>query len=126
MHYYRNRRHGCPLKVRAKVESSVRADGYVLLYRSHPLASRAGVVYEHRAVLFDRIGSAPQKCHWCPKIVRWDRTHPVHDDALIVDHLDDDKANNSPANLVPSCHVCNVRRGNSKECYDEQYGPIED
>lgn len=28
--------------------------------------------------------------------------------ALVVDHLDGDKANNDIANLVPSCNTCNL------------------
>jgi hypothetical protein len=31
--------------------------------------------------------------------------------ALIVDHIDGDKANNQRANLVPACNPCNSLRG---------------
>ncbi|MNV91966.1 HNH endonuclease [compost metagenome] len=30
---------------------------------------------------------------------------------LVVDHLDNDKKNNSIDNLVPACHSCNTSRG---------------
>jgi hypothetical protein len=31
--------------------------------------------------------------------------------SIVVDHLDDDVANNDPENLVPSCTNCNAARG---------------
>jgi hypothetical protein len=41
--------------------------------------------------------------------VEW--TYGLPDGALVVDHLDDDPTNNDPHNLVPSCFVCNIKRG---------------
>jgi HNH endonuclease len=61
-------------------------------------------VYEHRYVLYERLGDGPQQCWWCGREVRWKKD-------LDVDHLDYDKSNNDPANLVPSCRACNIGRG---------------
>lgn len=62
----------------------------------------------HRRVLYEAIGPGEHDCHWCRAPVAW---LAEGDAALIVDHLDDDKLNNAPDNLVPSCNACNVTRG---------------
>lgn len=81
--------------------------GYVWLREpDHPLATSGGLVYEHRFVFYNAMGKGPFKCHWCGATVDW---HNMH-----VDHLDEDKANNSIDNLVPSCPVCNQERGRWK------------
>jgi len=77
---------------------------YVFItYPGHPLAGRKGRVALHRVVLFSKIGPGKHKCHWCGKEVSWAR-------GLQVDHLDWDKSNNDPNNLVPSCGHCNIDR----------------
>lgn len=76
----------------------------------HPLATRAGTVATHRAVLWDAIGPGIHPCNWCQRPVRWDGTWPIDADALVVDHLDHVRLNNDRENLVPSCQPCNVRR----------------
>jgi len=58
-------------------------------------------VFEHRAVLYDEIGGGGHPCHYCGIVVYWQYD-------LVVDHVDEDKTNNSPANLVPSCTPCNI------------------
>lgn len=76
----------------------------------HPIAPPSGTVAESRLVLFDKIGPGSHSCRWCDKSVAWrpgDRDAP---DALVVDHLDWNQQNNDPANLVPSCRVCNAHR----------------
>ena len=81
--------------------------GYVLLRElSHPLADSNGLVYEHRFVFYNQRGEGPFKCHWCDTDIGWGTMH--------VDHLDDDKTNNSVENLVPSCPRCNQKRGEWK------------
>lgn len=83
----------------------VHSHGYLEVYLpTHPLAAANGRVYEHRLVLFGRIGAGEHPCHWCGRSVSWD------DKSLEVDHLDHDRANNAAANLVPSCHRCNSQR----------------
>lgn len=81
--------------------------GYVWLREpGHPLANKDGLIYEHRFVFYNHHGSGPFKCHWCHSDIDWGTMH--------VDHLDDDKANNSIENLVSSCPRCNMKRGEWK------------
>lgn len=108
MHYERWRTKGHPEVQRAR-KGCVDAGGYIVrrLTYNHPLADRTGRTYEHRVVLFACIGDGVHACHWCLKPVSWsDRT-------LHVDHLDDDRTNNNPSNLVPSCLGCNSGRANA-------------
>lgn len=65
---------------------------------------------EHRTVLLAKIGPGTHPCHWCGQPVSWDLRWPQSPDALVVDHLDDDKLNNDPSNLVPSHGRCNLTR----------------
>jgi hypothetical protein len=70
---------------------------------NHPLAQANGWVFEHRAVLFERFGPQAQECHWCGVSLEWD--------AICIDHLNEDKGDNRPENLVISCNRCNRARG---------------
>jgi hypothetical protein len=57
-------------------------NGYRYFYDpQHPMANVAGIVYEHRAVMFEHLG----------RVLRSDEC---------VHHIDGDKLNNDPANLV--------------------------
>lgn len=76
----------------------------------HPVASANGLVSVHRQVLYDAIGPGWHMCRWCHQPVSWDRTVPRFA-RLVVDHLDNDKANNDRSNLAPSCDACNRQRG---------------
>ncbi|MBP6564156.1 MAG: hypothetical protein KA200_00935 [Burkholderiales bacterium] len=76
----------------------------------HPLAYANGVLPEHRQVLHAKIGDVETTCHWCRKPIRWRPGESTAPDAIVADHLDNDSRNNSPDNLVPSCHGCNVMR----------------
>jgi len=88
----------------------LRADGYLQLggKQDHPLADSRGIVYVHRMVLFDKIGPGWHPCHWCGAIVTWRKG--LAPDTLTADHVDFDPSNNDPANLVPSCNLCNSQR----------------
>ena len=77
---------------------------------THPLAPRNGMVYEHRRVLYAEIGPGNHACHWCGQQVAWHKGDGLP--RLVVDHLDENHANNDPANLVPSCSGCNANRQN--------------
>lgn len=78
--------------------------GYVLLGNpAHPLADQQGAIYEHRMVLYARIGAGVHGCHWCQTPVEW-----MVD--LEADHLNSIRDDNRSENLVPSCHACNTRR----------------
>jgi hypothetical protein len=111
-HYFRWYRHGDPLAIKYTSEPRLATNGYLeQVRRGHPLArhGRQQVVLVHRAVLFERIGPGPHPCHWCASIVRWDAPRMAADQ-LVADHLDFDRLNNNPGNLVPSCNSCNAGR----------------
>lgn len=79
--------------------------GYRMLlgWHGHPLAHAKGTIYEHRKVLYDNIGPGPHECHWqCGKTLDWDD--------IDADHVDGERLNNEPENLVASCRPCNRRR----------------
>lgn len=83
----------------------------------HPLARPDGSILEHRKVLFDELGDGCHPCHWCSRLLDW-RTDPKSADFLQVDHLDADRLNNEPRNLVAACKACNTERrhlGNPRE-----------
>ena len=71
----------------------------------------------HRVTLYNRIGPGLHPCHWCGKEVEWTRGNNG-ETTLVVDHLDDNRQNNEPDNLVPSCNVCNLRRSNKMMIQD--------
>ena len=78
----------------------------------HPLLANKGLlVGTHRRVLYEKIGPGPHPCHWCKRPIDWMPGRGVVQGALLVDHLDNNSLNNTPNNLVPSCHKCNVCRG---------------
>lgn len=116
MHYHRQYRHGDVNKTAVE-----RPAKYVRKYKSgmarnHPLAPPSGRVYVHRRVLYDKIGPGEHACYWgCGRILHWTVGQAAGDDnRLVADHLDGQGDNNDPANLVPSCHHCNVFRDDPK------------
>lgn len=68
----------------------------------------ASYVFQHRHVLYDLLGPGTHDCAWCRTPLEWKST-------LHVDHVDEDKANNAPRNLVPSCRACNVGRSQATD-----------
>jgi hypothetical protein len=113
MHYHRQYRHGDVHATAAGITTGL-GRRYTKRYQpNHPLATKDGTLYTHRAVLYDFIGPGPHPCHWCDTTVYWD--HPMGDPhQLQVDHLDSDGANNEPSNLVPACPPCNAGRGSAR------------
>lgn len=91
----------------------------------HPLAFNAkGQVSEHRAVLWAKIGPGEHPCHWCGTTVQWcfgrrQGSRPA--DELNTDHVNSDRRDNRPENLVPSCFRCNVKRSPRSVQDDELY-----
>jgi hypothetical protein len=83
-----------------------RSDGNlyrVLRVPGHPLANDVGDVYHHRLVAYaDRHGICGP-CHWCGVALDWPEA--------VIDHLNEDKADNRPENLVVACNDCNRGRG---------------
>lgn len=103
-HYGRARR-GVDLNDARPVSGRyVTAAGYIKLLRpDHPLADTHGHVFEHRVVVYDKNGGTEPSCFWCGKGLTWKQA--------VVDHLNEDKADNTPSNLVCSCNDCNRARG---------------
>lgn len=97
---------------RAPGSGGLSSYGYWLRFEpTHPLAFANGHVLVHRAVLYDAIGPGQHECHWCRTPVEW-RKDGLAPGALVADHVDGDRQNNEPANLVPSCQPCNSARSN--------------
>lgn len=107
-HYARLRRTGrLELSVPAQIVDH--SHGYKLLYApGHPLspASMQSRIYEHRAVYYATHGEGPFNCYHCGVEVTWSDMH--------VDHLNDQRDDNSVANLAASCPACNQQRGRWK------------
>lgn len=75
----------------------------------HPLVQKDGCIYEHIKVLYDKIGPGPHLCYWkCGRQLTWGGGSQL---GICVDHLDRDRLNNDPQNLVPSCRIENITRG---------------
>ena len=68
----------------------------------HPLADSTGQVWEHRKIVYDRIGDVVPPCELCGKPLTWQVAH--------IDHIDEDPSNNDPKNLRPLCSTCNTHR----------------
>jgi uncharacterized Zn-finger protein len=106
-HYYRMRRGGT-LEKRFPAKPFEHSEGYILIpANGHPLALPGDShIYEHRKVYYDAHGAGPFDCYHCGAGVTWQ--------TMDVDHLDDDRKNNAPGNLVASCPICNRLRGTAK------------
>jgi hypothetical protein len=108
-HYMRVRRHGdasITLCAPNGMGRFLTSNGYVRIKRpGHPVATVGGNAYEHRVVLWDKIGSGQHACHWCGTMVDW-FVEPL----LQTDHLNQQRGDNRPENLVPSCGKCNGGR----------------
>lgn len=97
--------------------------GYVrYIGYKHPATNPSGITFEHRIVLWDKLGGGDANCHWCDTPVTWSKKYPQHKDALVVDHLNNIKSDNRPENLVPSCQKCNFGRSENLGAPKTQIG----
>lgn len=113
MHLYRMRRTGSyALVVKQPKQRMTHSAGYVIVRAEGHVLAKQNFVFEHRLVLFDRIGYGPHRCHWCGTHVNWGV-------GLEADHVDRDRSNNVDTNLVEACHACNTRRA----LHRNQYSP---
>lgn len=108
MHYARARRNGTTdSQYERMAEFNKQSGGYLYVKaKGHALSGLRTRAYAHRVAFYDANGEGPFACHWCKAEVNWATMH--------VDHLDDDKGNNLPSNLVAACPVCNMQRGHHK------------
>lgn len=101
--YYRLRRTGSTKKRKYNYRYLTK-EGYIKLKKpEHPLAMARGMVFEHRAVVYDFYNGKPQACYWCGKKIGWDD--------VVIDHLNENKIDNKIENLIYSCNDCNRARG---------------
>lgn len=89
--------------------------GYLVIDGTgHPLAfGTKRTLGLHRIILWRKVGPGPQTCHWCGSPLVWAPTRTILHDGVrrcIADHLDGNRANNDPSNLVPACNPCNTLR----------------
>ncbi len=102
-HYYRKRRNGT-YNARVVAGRYITGAGYVkLLKPEHPMADSKGHVFEHRYIMYEHLGGGEHECYWCGAKGTWDK--------IVIDHLDENKQNNTVGNLVVSCNNCNRARG---------------
>jgi hypothetical protein len=103
--------------------ATIRENGEYLVIRNaqgHPIATHDGSIPYHRFVLYEKLQSPwGAVCRWCEYPLLW-KTRLSYSVAHVVcaDHLDGNKANNDPDNLVASCDWCNKNR-NWAENYPE-------
>ena len=106
MHYFRIMRNGVSDIVNTRKYRQTQSTGYQLLDEpNHPMAQAGGYVYEHRLVLFNKLGYSITSCDLCGNVWSWDDLYKSH-----VDHIDEDRTNNDISNLRPLCNSCNTRR----------------
>lgn len=109
----------CAYKGLTKTEISARR----MVYKpSHPLAGINGYLPEHRILLYQKIGPGDHQCNWCKTNIKWMPKSGCVKGCIVVDHVDGNKFNNDPSNLVPSCQGCNTWR----QRQDELIRPDED
>lgn len=126
MHYARQRRNGDPEKLVERSGRRVTSHGYVQLRcDGHALAHKTGWAFEQRLVLYAKIGPGAHPCHWCGTRVTWDARYPARIDALVADHVDGDKLNNAPENLMPSCNPCNTKWSQRSQWLESTQAPAE-
>lgn len=112
MHYGRVRRNGSTDIIKKEKIKKNSHDGYIRTSDiSHPVSCKDGMIYEHRRILFDKIGWGPHECFWCKTSIEWTPGEKNKKGSLVVDHKDTDNTNNKIENLIPSCHKCNCLRG---------------
>ena len=95
------------IRGKAKVD---KVEGRMATAKGHPLAPASGRIAYARLALYEKIGPGPHPCHWCESEITWmPGVGPKHG-AIIADHINFDRTDDSPDNLVASCLNCNAHR----------------
>ncbi len=102
--------HACYRQFGASKIRNDRVEHRARTARDHPIAPASGIVAVARLNLFDKIGPGSHPCHWCGIEVSWGTD-------LQADHLDEDRVNNEPDNLVAACNRCNAWRSRWAESF---------
>ena len=89
---------------------------------THPAANASGITPYHRIVLWDKLSGQDAPCHVCGEMVYWGLP-AGHPEALVGDHLDWDIENNSPENIEPAHHRCNVSPARRNPAKAKNSGP---
>lgn len=75
---------------------------------NHPLCGVNGYLAKSRFILYEKIGPGLHPCTWCKKPLVWQKG--LSSNGIEADHLNWNRLDDQPNNLVPSCGVCNKRR----------------
>jgi hypothetical protein len=75
---------------------------YVKAY-GHPMSGKSGWAYEHRMIVHAANSGICPPCFWCASPLSWSECH--------IDHLNENRTDNSIKNLRVSCSMCNRSRG---------------
>lgn len=112
-HYFRFMRYGTyELTMKPRALKRIHSAGYIVIFMpDHPLSNKGGYVYEHRFVLYKKYGENIPDCEMCGAKTRWN-SRDTH-----VDHINENKKDNSESNLRILCNSCNVKRANKPENY---------
>jgi len=115
MHYFRMMRNG-KYNLKTKEEKKkikrlnkyrvVTPNGYHKVYEPDcPISEKSGYIFEHRYIVYQKMGSLLGVCRKCNKDIDWSTVH--------IDHINNDKTDNRIENLRPLCRACNVMRGHA-------------
>ena len=112
-HYFRKMRYGTYELMKPKYRVS-HSEGYIQIKEpNHILANSRGYVYEHRYIYYEQVSKEITECEMCGTSIGWGNAH--------IDHIDENRKNNSPKNLRPLCNGCNTWRNRDSKKEGQQF-----